>query len=452
MAKGDQEKTMAEIQAQQRRSQTGWDTFQGRTQNDIGSESGAGKLGYGTKGRIEQQRNDLNSRFGNYAGTGGINDNARRALEDSPQSIAGRIQTPNYGDAYEGYRNLASTGGMNIANATDTFRGMQAGNEDMRSAASGLRNINFGDVNDTISRLKDFGATGGFTAADKENILRPLYYENEKTGGYSDRNLADIKKESNSTISSMYGNMQDEMNRRRAASGYGAGFGANAQSMARQGAIEGGNQSLRTNIGLAESVRQGKMSAADAIQRGQLGISDISGRNTLGAYGSAGSLGLGVTGQQASNLEASGDMTAKMEQLRLAAAQGDVNAQRMLQEGKISGLGGMTDIRSREGNFDLNRADLASGNVRSLQGMEQQGQQYGMSGLAGMYGADMGRLSDEQHQQLNALGMNDEQQARLLDIRMRNAAQPGKHQQAYGNVLSGMGAVSGLLTGIGGMR
>lgn len=456
-AKGDQEALQKELAGQRRTSGQKSTDYLKANRNRQGSEAGIdlqtglATPGTGLMGRMELQRNDLNKRFGDYAGTGGINENARAALQDNPGSIAGRIATPDYSQAMKGYQDMAATGGADLSKATSTYRDIQGGNADMESAAAGLRNIDYSGVNDSIGKLKELGATGGMSDADKANVLRPLYYENEKTGGYSDKNLADIKKEGNASISGLYGNMQDEMNRRRAASGYGGGFGANAQSMARQGAIESGNQDVRTNIGLSESVRQGKMSAADAIQRGQLGISDITGRVKTGALGSAGSLGLGVTGQQASNLEASGDMTGKIQQLRMAAAQGDVEAQRVLQSGKLAGLGGMTDITSRQGQFDLNRADLASGNVRALQGMEQQGQQYGMSGLSSMYGRDQNQLQNEQGNELQAMGMDDTQQARLLEIMQRNSMQPGKNQQRYGNILGGIGSAAGLLRGFGGV-
>lgn len=345
----------------------------------------------GLRGNVSQGRDELKQLFGDYFSTGGVSENTRNALEDSPNSIAGRIQAPDYSEASRGYKNLMETGGVDLSN-----------------------------VNDTISKLKDFAATGGMSAADKENILRPLYYEMEKTGGYSDKDLANIKKESNSVVPSFYSNMQDQMNRQRAASGYGAGFGSAAKSMAREGAIQSGNQALRTDVGLQESVRQGKMSGADAIQRGQLGISDITGRNTLGAYGTAGNLGLG--------------------------------GQSLVQQGKIAGTGGLSDIATRQGQFDLGRSELASNNVRGLAGLTQSGQQFGASGLAGIYGGDMNMAMDEAKNQLAAMGLDAGTQNQLLGLLTQNANNPGKWQQIYNNILSGVGAASGVMTGLGDMK
>ena len=454
MAKGDQEETMQAIRQQRTASSKRTADYLAGNAANIGNEGTPGpggdmQGGTGIRGRIGQQRTDLLGRLSSYAGTGGVSDATQTALGRGPNSITGSLTAPNYAPSISGYQDIAATGGADLGKATSTYRDIQGGSPDVASAATGLRNIDFSGVNQNIGSLNQLAATGGMSEADKANVLRPLYYETEKTGGYTPEQIANIKSESNASVPGFYANLQDEMNRRQATSGYGPGFSAAAQSAARQGAIGAGQQALNTDVGLAESVRQGKLSAADAIQRGQLGISGITSQTSLGALRTAGEEGLGITGQRASNLEASGRLSQSEQSLRLAAAQGDVDAQRILQSGKLAGLGGMTDIATAQGQYGLNRAGLESGNVRSAAEMTQQGQQYGLSGLGGMYQSELGQLSNEQRNQLAAMGLDDDQQAQLLNIMSRTATAPGRNQQLFNNILGGAGAVSGGLSGLG---
>jgi hypothetical protein len=415
MAKGDQEKTMKGIGTEQKKQEARQGAYLKSSGTRLGEYGGLpGKGGPGTldleaqgtglRGNVSAGREELLDKFRNYPGLAGAAGGAAAeggAAGGGPSGGGAGGAPEDYSESQTGFRKLIKTGGVDLT-----------------------------DVNDTIKKLKDYAATGGMTAEDKANIMRPHYLEQEKTGGYTPEQLANIKKESNAVIPSMYKNIQDEMNRRMAASGYGPGYGAAQQSVARQGAIGAGEQALKTNVGLAESVRQGKMSAADALQKGQLGISDITGRNTLGAYGSAGQFGLG--------------------------------GQELMQKGLIAGSGGLSDITTQQGRLAAQRAETAAASGRASAalaesqrqfdlGLGEKQRQFGLGGLSDLYKSDIGMSEDEARRLQTGMGMDAQTQEALLSQQRATAAMPGRNQQMFGNIMQGVGTAAGAMTGLGGL-
>jgi hypothetical protein len=415
-AKGDQEKTMKSIGTEQKKQEARQGAYLKSSGTRLGEygglqgNAGRGSLdlenqGTGLRGNVSAGREELLDKFRNYPGltaAGGAATEGGAGGGGGGGGAPGPGGAPeDYTESQEGFRKLMKTGGVDLT-----------------------------DVNDTIKKLKDYAATGGMTAEEKANIMRPHYLEQEKTGGYTPEQLANIKKESNAVIPSMYKNIQDEMNRRRAASGYGPGYGAAQQSVARQGAIGAGEQALKTNVGLAESVRQGKMSAADALQRGQLGISDITSRNTLGGYGSAGQFGLG--------------------------------GQELMQKGLIAGSGGLSDITTQQGRLAAQRAETAAASGRAAAalaesqrqfdlGLGEKQREFGLGGLSDLYKSDIGMSEDEAKRLQTGMGMDAQTQEALLSQQRATAAMPGRNQQMFGNIMQGVGAGAGLMTGLGGL-
>lgn len=535
MAKGDQEKLNNDISDEKTRVVAQNQNYLTGLQQRIGNPSSVDRSGQvtngtGLRGQQEQQLNTVTPQFQNFASTGGISPTTSRDLGNqyTPGSIANTYASkvgdvnnntftpygsvagalgsgPQYGEADQGFRSLASTGGIDPTRAQNTFSALQTGQGqaspdiikklsdtsgmfgDVSDSTNKLKSVDFSGVNNSISNLNDFSATGGMSASDLANINRPLFNEFEQTGGYSDQDKANIKKESNATVSANYNNLADAMNRQKASSGYGPNFGAAQKSLARQSAMASGDQDLSTNINLSNAVRQGRMSAAQQIAANQLGISSITTPAKLAAMNDAGQLGLGITGQKASNLnnagqlglgatgqqigalESAGDLSRSYGQLQLAAAQGDLAAQKAIQEGKIAGNQGLASDQTAGANYGLSKAgilsenaktqlgaagnvaSLTSGNVGNLAKMTQEGQEYGTSGLASLYGSTTGQISDADKNYLAGLGLDENSMQQLLQLQQKASVQPGKNQQMFGNIMQGIGAGAGALSGLGGL-
>lgn len=496
-AKGDQENTMAAINKQRTTTQNNTTGYQTANNNRIGSvgsidpNTGVTTPGSGLMNQQQNQLNEATNNYRNFAGTGGVSQSTTNALSpNGPNSIAGNIKQPNYDNLSQDYQNIAATGGIDPTQTNNAINGLgsvdysqstdassKLGNMnplgDISGVTKGLQNIDYSGVNNSVGNLNNFASTGGVTAQDLSNLNRPLFYENEQTGGYSPTDIANIKKESNAPISSFYSSLQDEMNRQKAASGYGPGFSDAAQAATRQGAVAAGNQDLQTNIGLAESIRQGKMDAAKQLAANQLGLTQATTGAKEAALSSAGNLGLGITGQEGSNLAATGGLINSANNIRAGAlgsagslansknanqigALSDsgnlsANLQKILQSGKLAGLGGMMDANNATATNSLNQGKLASSNASTLGGMQQQGQEFGTSGLSSLYNSTTGQISQALAQQLSALGLDANEQQQLLALLSQEGTQPGSTATAFGNVFKGIGAGAGALSGLGGL-
>lgn len=429
-AKGDQEATMGDIKKQRSASASSYDPYLNQTKRNIGSQTsidpntGLTTPGSGLMGQQESQLNDLTPRLKNFASTGGISDQSRSALGNNPNSIANSIETPDYSYPNAGYKDFSSTGGVDLSRPTQTFGDMQDVNSDSYSG-----------MNSSIKGLQGIGATGGMTAEQSGQLGKTAgFYGNlMDTGGYSTEDIANIKNESNSVIPSYFSSLKDSLDQRRAASGYGPGFSDANVALAREGAIASGDQSVRTNIGIQDAVRSGKMAGAGGLSN-----------QVLSQYGIEAPL-------KERAFEASGNMSAQMQQIRLAAAQGDVNAQRIIQSGKLEGLGGLSANIGARGQFGLAKGQLAQQGQESLMGAEQSGEEFGMSGLSHLYDSSTNQLTEQQRQYLTAIGMSNDDQDKLLALQQQQGTLPGRTATGWGNVMRGVGAVAGGMTGLGGL-
>lgn len=98
-----------------------------------------------------------------------------------------------------------------------------------------------GDVTDSLSKLKDLSDTGGYSAADIQNIR--------------ERDISPIR--------SIYASGQQNLERQKALSGgYSPNFNAVTASMARDQASKIGDITTRANADIAQNVASNKLSAA----------------------------------------------------------------------------------------------------------------------------------------------------------------------------------------------
>lgn len=498
MAKGDQEDVMNAAKSQMGTDSTAMNTAINNTQNRIGTPAqtvnGVTTPATGLLGQQQQQLGAATQQFQNFAGSGGVSADTSKslgagagsiansipnldptlatALGPGPGSIAGSIPTPDYSAPAAGYGSMASTGGVNLGSDQATYQSLQQPNAVNQNIVGQLSNTSgmFGGVNNTIDQLKGIASTGGVSASDIGNINRPELLNEEATGGYSPTDIANIKKEGNSTIGSYYSSLQDSLARSKAASGYGPGFSAATQAAARQGAVDAGNNDVNTNATIAQNVIGNKNRASTTLAGNQLSLSGLTSANKQNALQTAGNLGTTETGQQIQALASAGGLNQTQQQIVMAAANGDVNAQAIIQSGKLAGLAGLTGTITAGANAaqakaglassntsgladllsknNLGKAQLDSSNQTNLAGMTQQGQEFGASGLAGLYNSTNTQLSTQDQQLIQSLGLNADQQAALISIMQKNATAPGTGQQAFDNIMKGVGAGAGALGGL----
>ncbi len=308
--------------------------------------------------------------------------------------VSGVRASDSYNNASNSYKNFASDGGI----SQDDYSHLR-GLYDKGSAYNDMAGPNLAGVGASIAGLQGLGATGGITDEDKSNIMRQSLLDQEKTGGYSAGDVANIRSRSAASAPQYFQSIKDSLARNRAVTGNLAGGQATDFKLARQGAQQAGQDRTNTEIGLADSIRAGKESAANTLSNQGMSLAGLRTGNQLQGLGSAGNLGIG-----AANTEAN------------------------FQLGKAAGLDRFTgDQAGMEG---------------QLLGAKQQGQEFGASGLAGLFStnlANQNSLLNQHLQTLNSKYGNSSDMFRNI-MQNRQIGDPSR----FNTAMQGIGKVAGL--------
>jgi len=269
----------------------------------------------------------------------------------------------------EGYKSLIDGTGLagGMGDGTGGGGGVSAPklSLDPRFAAleKGYKPLSQG-INQALPGYQEFSRTGGLTPEMVERIRgKGVFDDFAKTGGYSDRDIAQTRARGIAPVSAFYGNLKNEINRRQGASGgYGVGLDTATARLARENSIGAASAARDTELGLQGQIRSNKMSGASALS---------------GA---------------------------------------EVQHAKLLQEGRLAGLGGMTDIgkfgygglegiaaRSQAINDANKRAAASASNANRGNALEEQKYRdkmklAGLEGLESVYGsspAELARYDDE---------------------------------------------------------
>lgn len=490
MAKGDQEDTMKDIKSARTTQNAGYADYL----------AGVKQQGVGLDPQARNERGQLWDTGTRYAANGGITDEAAQRLRDSGRfsstpgsSGGGGISyggpAPVYGNPY------ASNGGRSaFSDLPDSaFKGVNWNfdeeKDQLRSVnpiADALANENanrYGDVRDQIGRLNEFGATGGMTQDNYNKIDRDNFYEFEKTGGYSNPQLADIRARSNSTVPAFYQGLQDQMtqNRLRSGNNYNSGaFDASSAKMSRLSAQQAAEQTRNTETDIADRVRTGRMQASQAIAGNELNLlqtltpakqqalsSAAQNSNQLAStintglnYGAQAKLGV-AQGIHAINLDDAQIQLAKAKGIddytinvatgkdRYATTEDQIAAQERIANAGIAA----SSASARYGidrSMDMQQAQLNSLNERYLMGTQQQGQEFGMGQLADIYRSSNGPQNAYNQAMLAGLNGYSSAQNQNLGIQANVGNQQGGWSQGMGNLMQGLGGASNLLKLFGG--
>ncbi len=140
------------------------------------------------------------------------------------------------------------------------------------------------NYSDIVGKLKGGGSGGNVSSSNVS--FQPVNYkqsgdvtgalgnlnELSKTGGYSEKDKADLRARGISPIRSIYSSAQQNLNRSRALSGgYSPNFAAASAKMARQMSDEVGGAEQNVNAGIAQNVAGNRIAVSPAYAQAALG-------------------------------------------------------------------------------------------------------------------------------------------------------------------------------------
>lgn len=398
--------------------------------------------------QTQQSLNDARQRMGSaytdvYGRYTGMADTKPGNITDDWNAIGGNMGgsggggggggggTPEY-DYLSAFRDMqGAQGGFDptrMSNLTDTIAKLKATDK------------NFGATDTSITGLQNFAKTGGVSDADAADIQSPVFREFSATGGYSPEDIANMRARSNAGATSTYRNLADTMQRQRAASGnMGPGYSAASAALARKSAQDLGTNAANTELGIKNAINTNRMAGANALSAATQGLAGLRSSNTLQGYGSAGNLDLAKQKQISDALAASGGL--------------DLNTQQLINNTRLAATGGLSqDALGRMSigaqSAAANRA-IDAANQRYLMGLENQQKEFGISGLAGLFGADQSNTQFNQGLLSNYINSGDASQRGWNQQQMGLAASPG-WEQSLGTVLGGVGNFMSPFMGFGG--
>jgi len=345
-------------------------------------------------------------------------------------SAYGSAYRPDYAESDKGFRNLSSASG-----------GMDQGKLDQ--------------IYGNVDQLTNMGKTGGITDEDKANINRQSILDREQTGGYSDQDKALIRAKSAASSPAYFGALKDNLERQRGQTGNLANAGAVDFKLARQGAQQQGQDRMAQEMGLQESVRQGKQQAGDFLSQQNMQLAGLRTANQLQGAKGAGELGLntqmGITANQAKGLEGLAGSQTNLGQWGLGQAGG-------LDQFGLQQAGGLDQWDINNAQLDQsaqasNAARSAAGsaeNARYQQWLTEYGneqKQYGINGLNDLYQTNLNNSGQYSDRSLNALNNKFDTQGMMLGMATQNRGSTAmENAQTIGNVA---GSVIGAATGLG---
>lgn len=144
-----------------------------------------------------------------------------------------------------------------------------------------------------IGGLQSIGQDGGISPDVRGNVQRDYIKEVEQTGGLSDKDIARIRSKAARTAPGTFEAVKDQLDRQRAIVGGTTGLASTNFKLARQAAQQQAQDKLDAEIGLAESIRAGRMDASKTLAGNELNLLQQGNATKLNALNSLGGLELG---------------------------------------------------------------------------------------------------------------------------------------------------------------
>src|SRR5690606_16860196 len=198
-----------------------------------------------------------------------------------------------------------ASGGVNAAPIREAMSAMKEIAKD-----GGWSPERIASMDENIRGFKEFGRTGGLDA-DAINRMRGggVFSEFQQTGGFSPEDIANIRARANSTLPAYYDAVRQGQNRMASIQGGNpAAQSAMALRLARDQAKAMREQSLDTELGISDRIREGRQWGAEGGAMAEAALQQLLSSNKLA----------GLRG--ASDVEAA--MLNSIAQNRLGASQG----------------------------------------------------------------------------------------------------------------------------------
>lgn len=352
----------------------------------------------------------------------------------------GTSVTPKYGQVRGLYNEFAGkTGGVDAAPIRAAMGAMReiAGTGGWSAADRAAQNAN-------IAQFEEFGRTGGLSADDIHRMRGGGVFEDfQNTGGYTDAQLGDIRARSNSTLPAYYDAVRQGQNRMASIQGGNpAASAAMAARLARDQAKGMREQTLDTELGLSDRVREGKQWGAEGGAQAEGALQGLRTGNMLSGIRGAADTRSGMLNSIAQN----------RNQASQGWTQGELGLGDLIQSGRMFGTQGLEGLSDKEA--AAARANAASGAASNAQ------QRAGLQWLANFEAGNTmdagGGLTDlyrsapgEVNMWNNALLANRGQQTQDVNMVTGNRMQNNPQRDWMQTVGGLVGAAAGGMTGLG---
>jgi hypothetical protein len=333
---------------------------------------------------------------------------------------------PRFGDVEGSYRNFMSGGGI------DTGRFNQFQGHLGELAASGgwspehQANV-MGDVNKMRATADDQDIANRFRG-------NGVFDEFAKTGGYSDRDISNIRSRANSVIPAYYDVARNEASRMGSVQGgYGPGQGALFARMGRDQARGAASTALDAELGIKDKVNAGRQWGGGQMSSAENALQTMRMNALTGASG------------------AEGNMVNSIAQNRIGAANAgagnETGMQGEIQKGKMFGTQGLEGMAESAAARAAAAGAASSADAKWQANFNREGREYGLEGMQSLYGSHPGEVDMYLGHNEAGRGIDNSTSGRIIDQRMQNnprrdwASTIGTIAGAAGGAMTGLGAL-----------
>jgi hypothetical protein len=295
-----------------------------------------------------------------------------------------------------------------------------------------------------IGQFEEMGKTGGLSADDMNRMRGGgVFEEFQKTGGYTPEQISDLRARSNSTMPAYYDAVRQGQNRMASIQGGNpAASAAMSARLARDQAKGMREQSLDTELGLNEQIREGRRWGAEGGAEAEGVLQNLRTGNMLKGMGGA--------------ADTRGNMLNSIAQNRTAASsgwtQGELGLGGLIQEGRQFGTKGLEGLADREAAAAranaANRSASNAAQTRNLQWLanfEAGNTMDAGGGMTDLYRSTPGEVNMWNQALLGNRGMSMNEQGQAASQHMQN----NPYSSALQNISGVAGMAAGAMTGLG---
>jgi len=278
-----------------------------------------------------------------------------------------------------------------------------------------------------------------------------VYDEFAKTGGYTPEQMQEQRARATSVIPSIYANAKasaDQMG--RVTGQYNP---AAMARMSRQAGYDSQKAANDAEVSLQDSVRTNRLAGAQGASSSEQALQGLRTSNMLQGDNSAAAARAAMLNSIAGNQSGAATSMGNM----------DISGQGLVQQGKMFGTSGLSDLASKE--LAAKQAAASAGNASAAQNAANakwlaefgvNNQEAGLQGLGGLYTSSPAEVAYYDTAQRQMMGQNTGQTVDVSQARMANnpqrdwASTIGGLVGSAAGAMTGIGAIGGIMGGLGG--